>query len=216
MTGSTPFVPPPGPLRLHVGSGKARLEGWVNMDIQDLPGVDVVCDVTRGLGLTGAEAVFAEHFLEHLPLDAALRFLGEVHRALAPEGRLRLTTTNLEWVWATHYDLAAAPEEKQSMALRANRAFRAWGHEMVWNRSLLEGALLACGFRDLSWHRHGESDLAIFRGIERHEAFGDTAELPHVLVVEACKGEPDATRLAAFTAQAKVELLDHLGGAHDR
>jgi len=217
----TPRTRPPaaadGPLRLHVGSGPARLEGWLNVDRQDLPEVDLVADVTAGLPVDegAAEAVFAEHFLEHLPLDGALRFLGAVHRALGPAGRLRLTTPNLEWVWATHYDLTAPPAEKQAMALRANRAFRAWGHEMVWNRALLEEALLACGFRDLRWHRHGESDLEIFRGIERHEAFADTDELPHVLVVEANKGEADPARLAAFRARVKVELLDHLGGAHD-
>ena len=203
------------PLALHVGCGNQRLEGWVNVDVQDLPAVDVVADVTRGLRFRDVDAVFAEHFLEHLPIEGALRFLGEVHRALAPDGRLRLTTPNLEWVWTTHYDLTAPPEQKQAMALRVNRAFRAWGHEMVWNRALLEGALLACGFRDLSWHRHGESDVEIFRGIERHEAFGDTEELPHVLVVEACKGEADPARLAAFRARVKAELLDHLGGEHD-
>jgi len=206
---------PGQPLALHVGCGNQRLDGWVNVDVQDLPAVDVVADATRGLRFRDVDAVFAEHFLEHLPIDRALLFLGEAHRALATDGRLRLTTPNLEWVWATHYDLAAPPEQKRTMALRANRAFRAWGHEMVWNRALLEEALLACGFRDLTWHRPGESDVALFRGIERHEVFGDTAELPHVLVVEACKGEADPARLAAFTARVKAELLDHLGGAHD-
>jgi predicted SAM-dependent methyltransferase len=203
-------------LALHVGCGDQRLEGWVNVDLQDLPAVDVVADVTRGLDFADVDAVFAEHFLEHLRLDAALRFLCEVHRVLAPHGRLRLTTPNLEWVWVTHYDPAAAPELKRAMALRANRAFHGWGHQLLWNRDLLESALLACGFRDLRWHRHGESDVALFRGIERHETFPDTPELPHVLVVEAAKGKPDPERLAAFRAQANTELLDHLDVSHAR
>lgn len=36
-----------------------------------------------------------------------------------------------------------------------------------------------------------------------------------MLVVEACKGQADAGRLAAFRARVEAELLDHLGGAHD-
>ena len=106
---STPRTRPPagteGPMRLHVGSGPARLEGWLNVDRQDLPEVDLVADVTAGLpvGDGEAEAVFAEHFLEHLPLDDAVAFLREAHRVLAPGGWLRLTTPNLDWVVATHY-----------------------------------------------------------------------------------------------------------------
>ncbi|MCP4656835.1 MAG: hypothetical protein GY856_15605, partial [bacterium] len=42
------FKPGPGPIRLHVGSGMERLEGWVNIDIQRLPEVDYALDVTRG------------------------------------------------------------------------------------------------------------------------------------------------------------------------
>ena len=54
----SPSVPPQGP-RLHVGCGRARLEGWVNIDMQDLPGVDVVADVTGGLEFRDCEAVYA-------------------------------------------------------------------------------------------------------------------------------------------------------------
>ena len=34
--------PAPRPLRLHVGCGTHRLEGWVNLDIEPLEGVDEV------------------------------------------------------------------------------------------------------------------------------------------------------------------------------
>ena len=42
------------PLLLHVGCGPERLDGWVNVDIQQLPSVDVVADVTQGLPFDGA------------------------------------------------------------------------------------------------------------------------------------------------------------------
>ena len=198
---STPRTRPPagaeGPMRLHVGSGPARLEGWINVDRQDLPEVDLVADVTAGLpvGDGEAEAVFAEHFLEHLPLDDAVAFLREAHRVLAPGGWLRLTTPNLDWVVATHYVHRDDPLGK---ALGLNLGFHGWSHRFLWNQALLGEALAACGFEALAWRRPGESGVPFLRELERHERYPDTEALPHVLVVEGRRGAPSPERLAAL------------------
>src|SRR5262249_53548833 len=159
---------------------------------------DVVADVTRGLEFADVEAVFAEHFLEHLGLDDALGFLLETHRVLAPRGCLRLSTPNLDWVWRTHYAFDAPEPQRRLDAPRANRAFRGWGHQFLWNREMLAAALVACGFVDLAWPRYGESGREVFRGLERHETYPDAPELPHVLIVEAVRGEARAGELAAL------------------
>jgi predicted SAM-dependent methyltransferase len=200
------------PVRLHIGAGDKRLDGWVNVDLKRLPGVDVVADVTKGLRFENVEAIFAEHFLEHLFITDALSFLLESHRVLAPTGRLRLSTPNLDWVWLTHYRLDAPGDEKLLQAVRLNRAFRAWGHQFVWNPEILAAALRACGFVDLVWCRYGESEHEVFRGLERHETYGDSPELPHVLIAEASKGEPQPELLASLRAQLHDEFLIHLPG----
>ncbi len=200
------------PQRLHIGSGDKRLEGWVNIDLKPLPGVDVIADVTRGLDFQDVEAVFAEHFLEHLPIDAALDFLCESHRVLAPGGWLRLSTPNLDWVWITHYRLDAEASDKRLNAIKLNRAFRGWGHQFVWNREMIAEALLACGFERVRWCRYGESELPVFQGLERHETYGDSDDLPHVVIVEAAKGPAQPQRLAALRDLLRRELLDHLAG----
>lgn len=203
-------IPSDGPLLLHVGCGRERLEGWVNVDVQDLPTVDVVADVTRGLDFRNAEAVYAEHFIEHLEIGDALGFLSEAWKSLRPGGWLRLSTPNLEWVMTTHYDVHAEPEAKREMALRANRAFHAWGHRFLWNRDLLEEALAATGFEPVRWCRYGESELELFQGIERHETFIDVPELPHVIIAEASRGsEPDRDRLAALRELVEEEFGSH-------
>lgn len=200
------------PLRLHVGCGRARMAGWLNIDIQALPGVDLVADVTKGLDVPdgSAEVVYAEHFLEHLPLADALRFLAEVHRVLAPGGWVRLSTPNLEWVWSTHYRLDLDFEGKRDAALRINRAFHGWRHQFLWNREMLEEALLANGFDEVRWCRYGESALPVFDGIERHEQYDDYPDLPHVLVVEARKGAPRPECLASFQSLVGREFLMHM------
>jgi predicted SAM-dependent methyltransferase len=203
---------PAGAPRLHIGSGDKRLEGWVNIDLKPLPGVDVVADVTQGLDFTGAEAVFAEHFLEHLAIDDAIGFLLECHRVLGDGGWLRLSTPNLDWVWSTHYRLDAPAADKRAMATHMNRAFHGWGHRFLWNREMLGEALEACGFDSVRWCRYGESELPIFQGLERHETYGDEPGLAHVLIGEGRKAAPQPERLAALRRQLTDEFLNHLAG----
>lgn len=206
--GSVADAPAAG-VRLHIGSGRHRLDGWVNVDIQELPGVDVVADVRRGLDFRDARAIYAEHFLEHLALDDALGFLLECHRVLAPGGWLRLSTPNLDWVWRTHYLLDAEPEEKQRRALMLNRAFHGWRHRFLWNREILERALAACGFDDFRWCRYGDSTRPELAGVEGHETYDDTEELPHVVIVEARRGEARPKQLAALRELVHREFLAH-------
>ena len=197
-------------LRLHIGSGNVRLPGWTNVDAQRLPGVDVVADVTRGLDFADAEAVFSEHFLEHLAVDDALRFLLEAHRVLMDGGWVRLTTPNLDWVWLTHYRLEGEAAERREAALAINRAFRGWRHQFLWNREILEAALAAAGFDDIRWCRRGESELPLFQGLERHDTYGDTDDLPHILIAEARKGEPRPESLEALRQAIQEGFLDHM------
>ncbi len=203
---------PSRPGRLHIGAGRVRLEGWLNVDLQDLPGVDVVADVTRGLDFQDVEAIFAEHFLEHLAIDDALSFLLEAHHALAPGGWMRLSTPNLEWVLATHYKLDMDAAAKRNAALITNRAFHGWQHRFIWNRELLSEALAACGFAPVHWCRYGESGLAVFQGIEHHETYVDVPDLPHVIIAEAAKGPPQPVRLAELRGLVRREFLEHLKG----
>jgi predicted SAM-dependent methyltransferase len=204
------FRSAPSRPRLHVGSGRARLEGWVNIDIQQIPGVDVVADVTQGLQFENAEAVFAEHFLEHLAIDDAIKFLRESHRVLGPGGWLRLSTPNLDWVWSTHYHPGGSADEMRRDALMINRAFRGWRHQFLWNREMLGEALAACGFEPVRWCRYGVSELPVFQGIERHETYVDEPDLPHVIIAEASKATPQPERLERFRELVQRELLDHM------
>jgi predicted SAM-dependent methyltransferase len=198
------------PARLHIGSGSQRIPGFLNVDVRPFPGVDVVADVTQGLRFQDVEAVFAEHFLEHLPLGKAVDFLCEVHRVLRADGWLRLSTPNLDWVWWTHYRLEGAAADRRAWSLMLNRAFHGWQHRFLWNREMLEETLAACGFEGLRWCRYGESELPFFRGIERHETWEDEEQLPHVLIIEGRKGAPRPQDLARWREHLQREFLDHV------
>jgi predicted SAM-dependent methyltransferase len=171
-------------VRLHIGCGQEAIVGWINIDNHALPGVDRVLDVRKGLPFRGVSAIYAEHFLEHLGLDDGLGFLKECRRVLAPSGVLRLSTPNLDWVYATHYRASPVAEEALHDCFQLNRAFHGWGHRFLYNRTMLEAALKSCGFASVRFHRYGQSDVPELSGIEKHETWQDTPELPHVLIAE--------------------------------
>ena len=205
---------PKGPIRLHVGSGEKRIHGWINVDIKRLHDVDVVADATKSLRFTDADAIFAEHFLEHLRLDQAIDFFEVAHRTLRGDGWIRLSTPNLEWVLETHYRRLAEGKSKRESALEINRAFRGWGHQFLWNREMLQEVLELCGFTGLRWCRYGESDLPVFLGLERHDAYDDLPELGHVLIVEATKGLFRPEKVAAYERGLHEIYTRHVEADH--
>jgi len=173
-------------VRLHIGCGQQSLPGWINIDNQGLPGVDQVLDVRRGLPFSGVATIYAEHFLEHLALDDGLAFLAECRRVLLPDGVLRLSTPNLDWVMLTHYrGPGALPDDAREDCFRINRAFHGWGHQFLYNATTLESVLAAAGFARADRCSYGRSERPELAGLERHETWEDTPDLPHVLVVEA-------------------------------
>jgi predicted SAM-dependent methyltransferase len=173
--------------RLHVGCGSEAIPGWLNIDSRALPGVDRVLDVTRGLPFENVSAIYAEHFLEHLSLDHGLEFLSECRRALRDDGVLRLSTPNLDWVYLTHYRIGKWPDDEETLkdCLQLNRAFHGWGHRFLYNGPTLAAVLRASGFDSVRFERYGESEVSELRGLERHQTWEDTPDLPHVIIAEA-------------------------------
>jgi predicted SAM-dependent methyltransferase len=189
--------PSRGPTRLHIGCGQQAIAGWINIDNQGLPGVDQVLDVRHGLPFADVATIYAEHFLEHISLEDGLAFLVECRRVLSEDGVLRLSTPSLDWVLTTHYRWGdASDEDRRDDCIRVNRAFHGWGHQFLYNRPMLAATLRAAGFARVAFHAYGESDRPELRGLERHETWNDTPELPHVIVVEA-SGRARPERLPA-------------------
>ncbi len=182
-----PFMEDSNGLKLHIGCGQVALRGWVNIDNQPLPGVDRVLDVTTGLPYSNASFIFAEHFIEHLSYTDASRFLKACRAALLPDGILRLSTPNLDWVWMTHYHKGAWRDAADEVndCFMLNKAFRGWGHQFLYNLETLRATLHATGFAEIEISSYGQSRHTALQNLEKHETYIDDPDMPHVLVVEA-------------------------------
>src|SRR5687767_14666998 len=89
---------PPGVRRLNWGCGEHPEPGWLNSDIKDAPGIDIVADVRVGLPLEtdSIDYIVSIHALPELPYTDLVPALAELRRVLKPGGVLRLALPDLE------------------------------------------------------------------------------------------------------------------------
>lgn len=85
------------PLKLHIG-GKEVRDGWKIMNIQQLPGVDFLGDITNLSQFpdNSVACIYASHVLEHVPQRVMKSTLKELYRVLEPNGQLMLSVPDLE------------------------------------------------------------------------------------------------------------------------
>jgi ubiquinone/menaquinone biosynthesis C-methylase UbiE len=84
--------------RLNWGSGSITSYGWVNSDIQNWPGVDIVADIRAGLPVedNAFDYIVSIHALPEIPYHDLDRTLCELRRVLKPGGILRLGLPDMD------------------------------------------------------------------------------------------------------------------------
>lgn len=75
-------------MKLHLGCGKRRFDGYLNIDLRDS---DMDCDIRKlPFGNDEAEEIIAVHVFEHFYLHEAGQVLAEWFRVLKTDGKLIL------------------------------------------------------------------------------------------------------------------------------
>jgi predicted SAM-dependent methyltransferase len=162
-------------LKLHVGCGKVKFPGWVNIDIE--PGAaDLIIDVRKGLPFDdeSVDYIYNEHFIEHLTYEECEKVLQEFWRVLKKGGVLRIATPDLDYIidryinnwrdqeWLTWPEYSFIKTRGEML----NISFRWWGHKYLYNEEDLRNQLKKANFKKIVRCEWGKSKHASLCGLE--------------------------------------------------
>jgi predicted SAM-dependent methyltransferase len=149
--------------KLHIGCGKNILSDWLNSDF--FPHSDVILHVdatdTFPFSKDTFDYVFSEHMIEHISYSNALSMLSECYRVLRNNGKIRISTPDLQFLidlyrddkselqkqyikWATDEFIKSAPYYDDTFVI--NNFVRDWGHLFIYDEKTLRSSLEKAGF----------------------------------------------------------------------
>lgn len=157
-------------LYLNIGCGPNTLDGFINVDYQWFPKLDLCWDITKGIPIANnsIKGIFCEHCLEHLSYTECTYVLSEFQRVLYPGGSVRIVVPDFEmYIMLYHMskqkdkvvfpyvtDIMRAEGYTPLMAL--NRVFREHGHKVAFDYTTLQVCLNKAGFVDIQKLKYGE------------------------------------------------------------
>lgn len=85
-------------MKLNLGCGYRKLDGFVNIDVRPCVNPDLVADICDGLPFPDAsvESVVAVDFLEHIPIGKTVGVIEEIYRVLVPGGLFESMTPSTD------------------------------------------------------------------------------------------------------------------------
>ncbi len=172
--------------KLHIGCGKSILRGWLNSDFFPSSNNKIHLDATDTFPFENDmfEYVFSEHMIEHLSYANGLVMLSECHRILKNNGKIRITTPNLQFLsdlyrdskselqveyikWATDKFIESAPYYDDTFVI--NNFVRDFGHLFIYDEKTLRVSLERAGFTEIiRCDLHGSRDEAL-RNLENQK-----------------------------------------------
>jgi predicted SAM-dependent methyltransferase len=172
-------------MKLHLGCGNRKINGFVNVDIQPDPAVDVIADITKlPFEKNSANLVYSCCVIEHLGLNDKLSFFRHIswkdalrhwHDVLKPGGEIYISTSNFE---------AVCEEYLKNKNLSQLLGITIGGqkneedlHGMLFDYKILSEGLQEVGFEDVEKYNWWEFEP--FTNDPEYDDFS-AAYLPHL------------------------------------
>jgi predicted SAM-dependent methyltransferase len=165
-------------VKINLGSGHWKFEGWVNvdLDLESLP--DVGANLSGGLPFASgvARLMHTEDFIDQLDIEKAAEFLRECHRILAPGGVLRVLTPDMRKLAHLYLN---DPDKLKSMWKEFvgidlfvgtagevfNSGMRFAGHTFLYDEETFKALSKRCGF-DARRVEFQQSEKPELRGLD--------------------------------------------------
>ncbi len=128
--------------KVHIGCGANLIPGWQNLDT-DAPGaIKWSCPDRLPYADNAVDAIYSEHFWEHVPLDQGEFLLRECARVLKPGGVIRISTPDLAVLVAMYNTkniryASVVGFMPNSPADLLNQGMRLWGHQYIYDEEEL-------------------------------------------------------------------------------
>jgi SAM-dependent methyltransferase len=198
--------------KMQIGCGPNLFEGWLNTDIDCNDNIAYLnAGNTFPIASDSFDFVYSEHLFEHLKVEQQLNMLTESYRILKKGGILRIATPNIAFLFDI-FAKATIPENRDYVDwavkfvphLKAvknlvvddeahyvyviNNFFKAWGHQVIHNVDSISKLALQCNFSQVRECVVGESEVSIFKNIEKHGTIlPERINLMETMVVEIVK-----------------------------
>jgi predicted SAM-dependent methyltransferase len=155
--------------RLHLGCGATIMDGWLNADLVRTDSVpqetwnklnDIfIMDATQEFPFRDEqmESIYCEDFIEHFEQKDGLSICAECYRILKPGGVWRVSTPSFTKILEYNQPRRRSDIEFGSWG---------WGHKLLYTQDYMLFMLKECGFSKLQLCNFGESDHAVFKGID--------------------------------------------------
>jgi predicted SAM-dependent methyltransferase len=160
---------------LNCGCGINFKDGFINLDFNWKPGIDLCWDVTIGLPFSNnsLKGIYTEHMLEHIPFDKVVYLLTEFRRVLKKGGTVRIIVPDAE----LYLGLYQSAKESKNVVfpyggsdtnitpmMHVNNIFRKDGHQFAYDYETLRILLNEAGFSiitRMSFNRGNDINLLI-------------------------------------------------------
>jgi predicted SAM-dependent methyltransferase len=189
--------------KLHVGTGKNSLPGWLNTDYEPSPGIAFL-DATKPFPFDNNifEYVYSEHMIEHISFEAGTSMLRECFRVLKPGGIVRISTPDLAFLvnlylnpdeqrnecYIRHATKAYIPQAPRLLpGFVINNFVHSWGHRFIYDRMTLTVALEHAGFCNIQPCALRESAYPELRNLENEKRMPPGMLVLESLILEARK-----------------------------
>ena len=150
-------------MKLHVGCGDVILPGWTNIDLEDLPGIQLQDDIRELKKITDGtcDIIYASHVLEHVGRNEFEKVIKIWNKKLKIGGILRIAVPDFEKV-VQWYKKTGNILDVTGLVSGGQKTKYDY-HQMIFDKKFLKGILEKCGFDNIhewDWRKteHGKYD----------------------------------------------------------
>lgn len=139
-------------MKLHLGCGNKILKGFINVDVREMEGVDLIDDVSKLKSITNnsVDLIYACHVLEHFGRHEYMSVLKRWYEVLNDGGILRISVPNFSEIVNQYNKNKDLP--KLIGLLYGGQTYEQNYHYYAWDFESIEKDLISIGFKSVDYY----------------------------------------------------------------